>query len=306
MNPQKKLLACVVALTTFVCTFGQITIVDDAMTGTNNAAGRQAAPSSTRVQWFMGGNYSSTYGSGSLNVTNASAQVLGYFTAAGSPVQLAVGETLTATFTFKMTGLPGGTTADGQLRFGLLNSDTGTNSPNRISADVFSANNQFLGYTGYAAMMRVNPNATGNLALFERTNMTNNTLIGSSAPYTSLASTAFQALANNTFYTGTFSATRTGASALTMGYSMTGGSLTSYATSYSDASALTTAFDSFAINWATGTMNSGTFTLDSFSATVTAAPIPEPSTYAALAGVAALGLVIMRRRTQRSCRTAGV
>jgi hypothetical protein len=173
MNPQKKLLACVVALTTFVCTFGQITIVDDAMTGTNNAAGRQAAPSSTRVQWFMGGNYSSTYGSGSLNVTNASAQVLGYFTAAGSPVQLAVGETLTATFTFKMTGLPGGTTADGQLRFGLLNSDTGTNSPNRISADVFSANNQFLGYTGYAAMMRVNANATGNLALFERTNMTN-------------------------------------------------------------------------------------------------------------------------------------
>jgi hypothetical protein len=89
-----------------------------------------------------------------------------------------------------------------------------------------------------------------------------------------------------------------------MGYSMTGGSLTSYATSYSDASALTTAFDSFAINWATGTMNSGTFTLDSFSATVTAAPIPEPSTYAALAGVAALGLVILRRRTQRSCRTA--
>lgn len=117
------------------------------------------------------------------------------------------------------------------------------------------------------------------------------------------------ALSNATTYTLAFTITRASSTSYTIGYDLFSGSgtggttLATYSATTSGATYLTgLTFDGLAIGaryTSSATTNDITYSSLSVS-TNTISAVPEPSTYAALAGLAALGLVAWRRRAARA------
>jgi hypothetical protein len=89
---------------------------------------------------------------------------------------------------------------------------------------------------------------------------------------------------------GSYTVSRTTSASLTFSFSLTGEGLVNFNRSYVVSSPSTYSFDAFALFSLSS--NGSNFAIDN----VTVTAVPEPSTYAACAGAAVLGLAFWRRR----------
>ncbi|MDP1579073.1 MAG: PEP-CTERM sorting domain-containing protein [Candidatus Didemnitutus sp.] len=297
---------CGLVLVALVAThaFGQVLVNDtfsdtDRIGGTNGSSTTTSSPlistpTSTNTQWVVNGTSQMTASaSGMLWTMNSTSNrmAIGYFPA----VSIGANEvTFALTFT---TGASGATANN--LRVALLDSSpSGQRTTDGFgSTDATSVND--TGYAVFSSGSNVGGGNTTNLALnsYERVTTSSNDLLGTASVWgSSLASSsgATGYLAPNTSYTLSFKLTNN-AGTLTFGTSITGGNFSGMNYSFADSTSPTTSFDAIAIRLGGGSNQFSNLNLTSF--TVTA--IPEPSTYAALVGLCALGLVAYRRRQTR-------
>lgn len=169
---------------------------------------------------------------------NGAQHIVTYFTNAGEPQRLGVGDTLTVSFDFTPT-TPGD--ANSGWRIALL--DSGgvrvTSDGNAIS------NSSYSRWTGYAVML--NPGGPTGTARFWKRTGTSSTLLASTSPYTGFGPTVpNQPFTAGTSYTGILTVTRTLAG-LDLAVSFSGGSITSYTLAASDSTNAFVSFDALAI-----------------------------------------------------------
>ena len=260
--------------------------------------------------WFNSSGSGMTLASdGKLSVT-AGRHALTYFAPSATPQALASGESLQVTFDLSFTTL--GTTSGG-FRVGLFDS----NGANRPTANGVSTG--FQGYDGYAFTFTPNPGSdTNSLNLRRRLTTGSDQLLTTTADTTysvfnssnssSSGSATGQVFQTGTVYAATYSVSRGSGTALTIDFSVTGGAAGwNFGKSYSITGPNDLAFDAFAI--LSVSTNGSNFAIDNLRILHTAASsggisaldvgggaIPEPSTYALGAGLAALGLAVWRRR----------
>lgn len=191
-------------------------------------------------------HWMSSSGSSSLTVVanelvqavtgTGSRTLLAYFTAdQGAPVSLSAGQILELAFTFRMTGFDTG--GNSYFRAALLRSvanpaatsgtgfvaDGPPNTNARVSGDFGSngpSNGPFALYTGYGAFTVVNDAANATPIRFYARTSANNTLLGSTTPYTQIpvgSPTASAAMAAGTSFRGRLRLLRTG-SAVVLSY----------------------------------------------------------------------------------------
>ncbi|NOT59917.1 MAG: hypothetical protein HOP19_06790, partial [Acidobacteria bacterium] len=186
-------------------------------------------------------------GSVAFDVTNAggSEAVWAYFTNAGTPVTLGVGDKLSVAMTFSVSGF-GGTGQD--VRFGVLDS-LGTRNTANLTAGMNDAT--FINDTGYGLQYYASgtgsPFVVGRRALLTGANPFNN--FGDFATISTGASgaTARQALMNDVPYTLSYAITRLTANETQIEASVTGGALDNLNYQVIDSSiAPQTTFDYFA------------------------------------------------------------
>lgn len=214
---------------------------------------------------------------------------------------LAVGETLSLTFNLRIDGpalgnFSANTGVNNQLRFGLYYS----NGVTPVAADNFNSPYSFSAYDGYGSftsLMAGSTNSNGTPAgwtIRDRTG-TENALISTTTGYTSLGATELPetSFAIDTLYEGSMSILRTEAG-VEITATFFGGALgTGYTMTRLDDTNSVTTFDTIAFH-----LNSSvgaSYSISNVEVSLIAAPIPEPSTYAALAGLLALGLVARKR-----------
>ncbi|AHF91457.1 hypothetical protein OPIT5_15755 [Opitutaceae bacterium TAV5] len=254
----------------------------------------------TTSTWYTSGTadritYDTTNGGSITQTVGANtSQLLTYFTDAGSPVSLGVGETLSVKFDFKLAGV---VSANNALRIGVLNS-RGT----RITEDAAGTNNAtFNQYRGYALL--ANPGAeTGNpFNLYQRSRNNNNLISSASALSTSALASGGTAtvLSDSVSYTGVFSITRISETATSITFSIlnSSGTTLSSLTAQDDSGYIT--FDTFVITGMGGANALESFTLENVTISVSA--IPEPRTAALGIGVLVC-LVLLAGRSLR-CRS---
>ncbi len=227
-----------------------------------------------------GGNLDLPY----VNPSAAHTQVA-YFTASGSPISLADGDSISVSADVTLDQL---TNSADIFRVGFFNSFAGA----RVAADDDGANTTTDGYKGYAARF----NGSTGLTTFQgRSNTNTNAQLfgGNSLPtYAATAGAAGSAVAAGTPFSVTFTMTRSGAN-LNLASSYNGQTYTATANS-----GFTLDFDTLAFFGGTNltqyTAASGQgLTLDNVVVTYTA--VPEPTSLIAVAGLAGLGLVRRRR-----------
>jgi MYXO-CTERM domain-containing protein len=264
--------------------------------------------------WFNSSTSGISLLNGGLSVS-AGRHALTYFAPSATPQALASGETLQVTFDLSFTTV--GTTSGG-FRVGLFDSNGAT----RPTANGVSTT--FQGYDGYAFTFTPNPGADSNsLNLRKRLTDGTNQLLSSitdgtnysifnSGNSSSSGSASGQVFQTGTVYAATYSISRGSGNALTIDFSVTGGAASwNFGKSYSIVGPNDLAFDAFAILSVSNTAPSSgsNFAIDNLRILHTAASsgglsaldvgggaIPEPSTYALGAGLAALGLAWWRRR----------
>ena len=262
--------------------------------------------SSNPATWFNSSASGTTLASdGKLSVT-AGRHALTYFAPSATPQALAAGETLQVTFDLSFTTV--GTTSGG-FRVGLFDSNGAT----RPTANGVSSG--FQGYDGYAFTFTPNPGTDSNSLNLRRRLTTGSdqllsTLTDTYSVYssgTSSGSASGQVFQTGTVYAATYSVSRGSGNALTIDFNVTGGGAGwSFGKSYSITGPNDLAFDAFAV-LSVSTAGSN-FAIDNLRILHTAASgglsalevgggaVPEPSTSAACAGAAVLGLAFWRRR----------
>ena len=167
----------------------------------------------------------------------------GYFTNSGSPVTLAVGDKLSVSGVFSMTGFVG----TGQdIRFGVLNS-LGTRNVNDLTGGQNDVT--FSGDPGYA--LGFFASGTGSpFVVYRRTNLNVNNVFNTFGDFTAIAgtgATARQALTNNTPYTLNYTIERLTATETKISVSVTGGALNNLSYTATESSVTpNNAFDYFA------------------------------------------------------------
>lgn len=246
--------------------------------------------------WYgRGGTLTEISGGISLDSSEGSAFLITYFTDSGA-FNIGIGSSLEVTYQFRLDTAPNVGTG---LRVAVFDS-----GGSRVEGDGSSASDSRLAnYTGYG--MFANPGSTNNYSIRERIGSNNNLMfVGGTSPNlvwtTGTSGTVnndIAALAAGVTYTGVFTVARTDADAGTITHTITGPDVDS-SVSVAINSGLLTSFDTFAIGLLGATTDASNnpvtrmtgIELDSVTI------IPEPSTYAALAGLLALGLVIVRRR----------
>lgn len=198
-----------------------------------------------------------------------------------SETELAVGETLTASFTYTAFSSPRTTNGTkNQLRIGIF--DTG---------DTFEANQALSPWSttgglpaGYQMGIGVGTETTGVSQFGYRAAQTGIVSFSTITPTNAFGLTNFTDAVDVVF-----SITRT-ATGISLNGSFTQSAVVNTYTTTVPATSVFK-FDTLVIGYGFGETGRG-FTIDNVSVAV----VPEPSTYAALAGLLALGLVAMRRR----------
>jgi pectate lyase/pectin methylesterase-like acyl-CoA thioesterase len=174
-------------------------------------------------------------GSTAVTVANGSAQfvwnttsadmISAYFTNAGSPVTLGVGESLNLRVTFSFSGLnPAGITSPSPgLRFGILDS-----KGSRPADSAGTSNAAYVGDTGYGLFTSISTAGGGTaFTLNRRTMLSSNNIFNTGADFTTIGSgggTA-QPFADNTDYVLTYTLARLSPTETGIAASITGGTL---------------------------------------------------------------------------------
>lgn len=245
--------------------------------------------SDTTANYYLSSGNAASYSVADGRLTLASGRsIFTYF----EVTSLEVGDNITVTFNFEA---PAWGSANAGFRFGLFNSNDTT---------IVNFNNtQYTPFTGYSGTTNPVGAATNPMVLRTR-NLTNSALLTTNEAFTSIGNSGGvqnQSFVVNESYTGVFSVTRTGLLTNDLTFSISGSGLSDYTitrTHTSDApetvGSIVTTFDGFALSTTNAVLNTGVIHLDNIVVTTTA--IPEPSAFAALAGLGVLGLAVARRR----------
>ena len=158
------------------------------------------------------------------NTTSAD-MISGYFTNAGLPVTLGVGDTLNVKVTFSFTGLnPGSIAAPSPgLRFGILDS-----KGSRAADNGGTSNAAYVSDTGYGLFASISTVGSGTaFTLNRRTTLSSNNIFNTGADFTTIGSGGgtSRAFDNNTDYVLSYSITRLSATQTRLTSSVTGGTL---------------------------------------------------------------------------------
>ena len=245
---------------------------------------------------------------GTLSVPRGQSAIA-FFMPAGSQRTLGTNESLQVRFNLSFGSV--GDSSVG-LRLGLFDSNTTPQVPTR--PPVGGSSSGFQGYDGYLVSWNPNPLTTNqnnnsilnNLRMRMRTPATASgelmSSFNSTNPSTSTYTTSDSALVSRgtdpsrqfflttSAYTATYSVSRGSGAALTFNLNVTDGASFNFGNTFTIASPSTYAFDAFAVY---SVFTNGS---DFFIDNVTITAVPEPSTYAACAGAAVLGLAFWRRR----------
>lgn len=270
----------------------QVVLLND--TFSDNERSTQNLTSS--AAWYVGGSNgaNTTAATGQLVTTTgtlagANTNLVAYFTNAGAPQIIPVGQTLTLSFNVAFAGASFTAGADA-FRFGLFNS-----GGNRATADVTTTNGAdaaFTNWVGYSAWVPVGNVASTTASIRERTGTSTTLYAGGANAVLNTVTYTANALQLATSYSGNLSITRNSSNS-TITFNLGG-----VTTSVTDTAGNFFTFDSIGF-FGTGSVfgTNGTFTLDNVSVVV-----PEPST--SLSVAFGLGLFVMLRllRTRRTLR----
>jgi pectate lyase/pectin methylesterase-like acyl-CoA thioesterase len=206
------------------------------------------------------------------NTTSAD-MISAYFTSAGSPVTLGVGDTLSVSVTFSFMGLNPAAIASPSpgLRFGILDS-----KGSRPADNGGTSNAVYIGDTGYGLFTSISTSGGGTaFTLNRRTTITSNNVFNTGADFTTIGSGGGTArsFADNTDYVLTYSLTRLSATQTRLSASINGGELgDAYNFSTTETSSTPdTTFDYF--GWRVGSSNfAASITFKHLSVTLGLAP----------------------------------
>jgi len=270
-----------------------------------SSGGAASAPLgvSSATQWYESSNVLSVSDGAMAFQPAASATVVAFY----APQTLTyAGDSISLAFDFRVTA-PANINAG--LRLGLF--DSGGNLPtpnsngligNGTSASTdYAANAPWVNYKGYISTL--NPTGAGAFSIQERAVGTSQSLISTTnSVYAALKTATGQAFEEQTDYHGVLTFTLNETGGLDIYSAITGGLLDNYAVATTDATPATLVFDtiSFYLNVNSSSVPAaGTLTLDNIRISTLSnapSPIPEPSTYAVIAGAAMLTLGVIRRR----------
>jgi len=260
------------------------TLVSDSFADAERST--QNLPSS--LQWFASFSSSMSVSSGALRLSptnNTVRAATAYFT----PVALELGQAITLSLTFTPT-VTAETNSPNGLRLGLFDSDGA-----RLTGDGNPTDNTYRGYAVF-----LNP-LTNSARIFER--------VGTGALLTSLGNDIYDTanpLASGSAvgetlrfeagesYTASLTVARTTDNRWLIGFALSGGNIGSYSFWGEDTANVVTRFDTISFG-----LNSDMGATDFTNVSVTLTAIPEPGTYAALVGVAALVGAACQRRFRR-------
>ena len=292
------LLVCVLVLLSVVAR-AQVLVSDNFSDNLRNNQGTGSPL--TSLNWLYSSNTggpaasAATAASGALVTTQSSTpkfiSFTGYFTPSGSPRALADGETITLSFSLKLSS-----NADinpNDILVGLFNSG-GT----RLSADApTSTNATTTAYNttrGYFAGFNGSSTAS-DLTIFEHidADVASGTAV-TTASRTALSTTSgAPSTTAGTAFSVSFSIART-ASTYSLITNVNGTIFTA-----SDTSISASGFDTVILQFGSNVVPaSGTITLDNIQVAITSA-VPEPSTYAISAAVFVLGFSLVARRRRK-------
>ena len=262
--------------------YGTVLLDQTAWTSTTQ---RRTQNLPTNSAWFSSSTGSLTVSGGAMRmiVGTGSGMAMTYFTpnSGSPPVQLNVGDTLTATFQFTFSGIPTpGSTSQG-FKLALGDFADGSNVPLRVSADGgFSSSSQGIDVSAYALFGKTYQTFadTSPIDIRKRTTLTDSSLLGSSADWTSLAkggtNALFQGFTNSTPYSLQFVLQRTALT--TMAITETWSNFSNGATisvSTNDTSATSFSFDGIAYRPQNNTQAPITNLFQEVKIEVTSAPV---------------------------------
>jgi hypothetical protein len=274
----------------------QTTIVNDSWAdgGRNNGADPQDTD-----WWTSTSNQAIEVGVGYLGlVTGTSGRgIHGTFT----PQILGVGDTLTASFSFRTPATVTTATSGGaQFRIGLFDT-TGHNFAQNFTT---TTSTEWNNLNGYMMDFDVGPLTSGsaNITFRQRTDMTSSTLMTTTTGYTQIgtAGGSSYSFAANTAYTGVISLTRTGTDSLELGGSLYQGASLLSTWTQSDASGIVSTLGALAfqvnssIFGSSGTVGAADNGIDFSNIKIEYTLVPEPSAIALLA-LGAAGFLLRRR-----------
>jgi hypothetical protein len=256
---------------------------------TSSSAPTISTPTATNTQWVVNGTSQMVASaSGMLWTMNntSNRMAIGYFPT------VTVGADL-VTFSLTFTTGTFGSTAN-NLRIALVDgSPNGYRTTDGFgSTDASSVDD--AGYSIQSTSSNVGGGNTTNLVLrtFERTTLSND-LLGTAGNWSTLdtSSGATGYIDENTTYTLSIAMSYNG-SDLSITTSLTGGNFAGMSYTAIDSTPSSIAFDTIAIRMGGGSNQFSNINMESFTVT----QVPEPATFALLAGLLGLGLVILRRR----------
>jgi len=278
----------------------------------NPGIGTQSPP--TSAEWFGIGSSTApgaaetyTNGAGITNAPTAdqsnSQGVIAYFEAPGSQVTLGVGQTLTESMTFQYASAPA-SSAFGLhmllLNSGSTGSGAGQNNQTLAELGTTTVNGTVAAtnYSGYYIQLNPDPSASAASGIFYRPTGSTTSWVGSNNGSTELGGTPGPQTASLTTdpYKLVLSVTETTPTLMTLTASLEDMTTDTFLSAYNlteTTSSIVDSFDTFAIGL--GSANPQV-TISDASVNVS---IPEPSTYAAILGVATLGFVAIRGMRKR-------
>jgi hypothetical protein len=179
----------------------------------------------TKSAWFVSKSslLTATANSMTLAISTTSVMAVTYFTTNdASPVQLKVGDTLTARFTLTMDKVAPANKSQG-FKLALVNSADSPLTAKRVTADKFSTSSQGYGVPGYALFQNIGATFERSAPLDIRKHTTlDSGLLSKSDDWTSLATgpgavSSFPGFADGTPYVLQFMLQRTGTNSMVVG-----------------------------------------------------------------------------------------